>query len=150
MSFSARVKLTVSASWVRAKLPVPEARRSARVKADWAPLVTNRISAMPWASSCPRLPVVPRREAVSAWTVNRTEDARALLSLGVDDVITDKPEMVQDLLNEDADLDRNLVLMRDRLKELLGLTESADSEVDPDDSAIEEVLEDPEELLDQA
>ena len=51
---------------------------------------------------------------------------------------------------QDADLDRNLVLMRDRLKELLGLTESADSEVDPDDSAIEEVLEDPEELLDQA
>ena len=32
----------------------------------------------------------------------------------------------------------------------LGLTESADSEVDPDDSAIEEVLEDPEKLLDQA
>ena len=91
-----------------------------------------------------------RGKTVSAWTVNRTEDARALLSLGVDDVITDKPEMVQDLLNEDADLDRNLVLMRDRLKELLGLTESADSEVDPDDSAIEEVLEDPEELLDQA
>ena len=91
-----------------------------------------------------------RGKTVSAWTVNRTEDARALLSLGVDDVITDKPEMVQELLNEDADLDRNLVLMRDRLKELLGLTESADSEVDPDDSAIEEVLEDPEELLDQA
>lgn len=91
-----------------------------------------------------------RGKTVSAWTVNRTEDARALLSLGVDDVITDKPEMVQDLLNEDADLDRNLVLMRDRLKELLGLTESADSEVDPDDSAIDEVLEDPEELLDQA
>lgn len=91
-----------------------------------------------------------RGKTVSAWTVNRAEDARDLLSLGVDDVITDKPEMVQDLLNEDADLDRNLVLMRDRLKELLGLTESADSEVDPDDSAIEEVLEDPEELLDQA
>ena len=87
---------------------------------------------------------------MSAWTVNRAEDARDLLSLGVDDVITDKPEMVQDLLDEDADLDRNLVLMCDRLKELLGLTESADSEVDPDDSAIEEVLEDPEELLDQA
>ena len=91
-----------------------------------------------------------RGKTVSAWTVNRAEDTRALLSLGVDDVITDKPEMVQDLLDEDADLDRNLVLMRDRLKELLGLTESADSEVDPDDSAIEEVLEDPEELLDQA
>lgn len=91
-----------------------------------------------------------RGKTVSAWTVNRAEDARDLLSLGVDDVITDKPEMVQDLLNEDADLDRNLVLMRDRLKELLGLTESADSEIDPDDSAIEEVLEDPEELLDQA
>ena len=91
-----------------------------------------------------------RGKTVSAWTIDRTEDARALLSLGVDDVITDKPEMVQDLLNEDADLDRNLVLMRDRLKGLLGLTESADSEVDPDDSAIEEVLEDPEELLDQA
>lgn len=91
-----------------------------------------------------------RGKTVSAWTVNRAEDTRDLLSLGVDDVITDKPEMVQDLLNEDADLDRNLVLMRDRLKELLGLTESADSEVDPDDSAIEEVLEDPEELLDQA
>ena len=84
-----------------------------------------------------------RGKTVSAWTVNRAEDARDLLSLGVDDVITDKPEMVQDLLNEDADLDRNLVLMRDRLKELLGLTESADSEVDPDDSAIDEVLEDP-------
>lgn len=91
-----------------------------------------------------------RGKTVSAWTVNRAEDARDLLSLGVDDVITDKPEMVQDLLNEDADLDRNLVLMRDRLKELLGLTESADSEIDPDDSAIDEVLEDPEELLDQA
>mgnify|MGYP007120300275 CR=1 FL=1 len=36
--------------------------------------------------------------------------------------------------------------MRDRLKELLGLTESADSEVDTADSASEEVLEDPEEL----
>ena len=91
-----------------------------------------------------------RGKTVSAWTVNREEDARNMLSLGVDDVITDKPEMVQELLSEDADLDKNLVLMRDRLRELLGFADDNATEIDPDDSAIEEALEDPDELLDQA
>ena len=91
-----------------------------------------------------------RGKTVSAWTVNREEDVRSMLSLGVDDIITDKPEMVQELINEDADLDKSLVLMRDRLQELFDLNKDDETEIDPDDSAIEEALEDPDELLDEA
>ena len=57
-----------------------------------------------------------RGKTISAWTVNRQEDASDLLSLGVDDIITDKPEMVQQLMNADADLDNDLLFIRDTIR----------------------------------
>ena len=59
-----------------------------------------------------------RSKTISAWTVNREEDASELLSIGVDDLITDKPDMIQQLLSEDADLDNSLVLLRDFIRDL--------------------------------
>ena len=87
-----------------------------------------------------------RSKTISAWTVNREEDASELLSIGVDDLITDKPDMIQQLLSEDADLDNNLVLLRDFIRDLF-----APSDVDeptPEEETIEEAIEDPDELLD--
>lgn len=87
-----------------------------------------------------------RSKTISAWTVNREEDASELLSIGVDDLITDKPDMIQQLLSEDADLDNSLVLLRDFIRDLL-----APSDVDeptPEEETIEEAIEDPDELLD--
>lgn len=87
-----------------------------------------------------------RSKTISAWTVNREEDASELLSIGVDDLITDKPDMIQQLLNEDADLDNSLVLLRDFIRDLF-----APSDVDeptPEEETIEEAIEDPDELLD--
>ena len=89
-----------------------------------------------------------RGKTVSAWTVNREEDASEMLSLGVDDLITDKPEMVQSLIDQDADLDSNLVLLRDFVR---GLFSSLDDDVTtPEEETIEEAIEDPDELLDAA
>ena len=90
-----------------------------------------------------------RGKTVSAWTVNRKEDASDLLSLGVDDVITDKPEMVQQLMAEDADLDNDLILLRDAIRDLIGWLDAED-EPTPEEETIEEAIEDPEELLDAA
>ena len=87
-----------------------------------------------------------RSKTISAWTVNREEDASELLSIGVDDLITDKPDMIQQLLSEDADLDNSLVLLRDFIRDLF-----APSDVDeptPEEETIEEAIEDPDELLD--
>lgn len=87
-----------------------------------------------------------RSKTISAWTVNREEDASELLSIGVDDLITDKPDMIQQLLREDADLDNSLVLLRDFIRDLF-----APSDVDeptPEEETIEEAIEDPDELLD--
>ena len=90
-----------------------------------------------------------RGKTVSAWTVNREEDASDLLSLGVDDVITDKPEMVQQLMAEDTDLDSELVRIRDAVRSLIGWFDAED-EPTPEEETIEEVIEDPEEFLDAA
>ena len=87
-----------------------------------------------------------RSKTISAWTVNREEDASELLSIGVDDLITDKPDMIQQLLSEDVDLDNSLVLLRDFIRDLF-----APSDVDeptPEEETIEEAIEDPDELLD--
>ena len=87
-----------------------------------------------------------RSKTISAWTVNREEDASELLSIGVDDLITDKPDMIQQLLREDADLDNSLVLLCDFIRDLF-----APSDVDeptPEEETIEEAIEDPDELLD--
>ena len=90
-----------------------------------------------------------RGKTVSAWTVNREEDASELLSLGVDDIITDKPEMVQQLMNADADSDSNLLLVRDTIRDLIGLF-NEEAEPTPEEEVIEEAIEDPDELLDAA
>ena len=61
-------------------------------------------------------------------------------------VCTDKPDMIQQLLSEDADLDNSLVLLRDFIRDLF-----APSDVDeptPEEETIEEAIEDPDELLD--
>ena len=90
-----------------------------------------------------------RGKTISAWTVNRQEDASDLLSLGVDDIITDKPEMVQQLTNADADLDNDLLFIRDTIRSLIGWFDAGD-EPTPAEEVIEEAIEDPEELLDAA
>ena len=88
-----------------------------------------------------------RGKTIAAWTVNREEDASNMLSLGVDDIITDKPEMIQALLSEDADLDDNLLLIRDAIHDFFWPEEETD---DSTDEVIEEAIEDPDELLDAA
>ncbi len=53
----------------------------------------------------------------------------------MDDLITDKPDMIQQLLSEDADLDNSLVLLRDFIRDLF-----APSDVDeptPEEETIE-------------
>ena len=90
-----------------------------------------------------------RGKTVSAWTINREQDASNLLKLGVDDLITDKPEMVQQLLDRTSDEDSRLLSLRDALRSLLG---SAEETAGPDleDEVIEEAIQDPEEVLDEA
>ena len=90
-----------------------------------------------------------RGKTVSAWTVNREEDASDLLSLGVDDIITDKPGMVQQLMAEDTDPDSELVRVRDAIRSVIGWFDAED-EPTPEEETIEEAIEDPEELLDAA
>ena len=90
-----------------------------------------------------------RGKTVSAWTVNREEDASDLLSLGVDDIITDKPGMVQQLMAEDTDPDSKLVRVRDAIRSMIGWLDTED-EPTPEEETIEEAIEDPEELLDAA
>lgn len=90
-----------------------------------------------------------RGKTVSAWTVNREEDASDLLSLGVDDIITDKPGMVQQLMAEDSDPDSELVRVRDAIRSVIGWFDAED-EPTPEEETIEEAIEDPEELLDAA
>ena len=85
-----------------------------------------------------------RGKTISAWTVNREEDASNMLSLGVDDVITDKPEMVQELISEDADL----LLIRDAIRSFFAFPDEA--EEDPADEVIEDAIENPDELLNAA
>lgn len=89
-----------------------------------------------------------RDKTISAWTVNREEDASNMLSLGVDDIITDKPEMVQQLIQEDADLDDNLILIRDAIQNFFSSPDEVND--DPTDEVIDEAIEDPDELLDAA
>ena len=90
-----------------------------------------------------------RGKTVSAWTVNREEDASDLLSLGVDDIITDKPGMVQQLMAEDTDPDSELVRVRDAIRSVIGWFDAED-EPTPEEETIADAIEDPEELLDAA
>ena len=71
-----------------------------------------------------------------------------LLQLGVDDLITDKPEIIAPLLARDKALDNRLLWLRDQIQELLAAPDAEETmEVE---ETIEDAIEDPEEVLDEA
>ena len=89
-----------------------------------------------------------RGKTISAWTINRQQDAEKLLQLGVDDLITDKPEIIAPLLARDKALDNRLLWLRDQIQELLAAPDAEETmEVE---ETIEDAIEDPEEVLDEA
>lgn len=89
-----------------------------------------------------------RGKTISAWTINRQQDAEKLLQLGVDDLITDKPEIIAPLLARDKALDNRLLWLRDQIQELFAAPDAEEAmEVD---ETIEDAIEDPEEVLDEA
>ena len=88
-----------------------------------------------------------RGKTVSAWTINRQSDASELLKMGVDDLITDKPEMVQALLDETQPTHQRLLTARDALRQFFFPDKS---QPDPTEETIEDAIEDPDELLDEA
>lgn len=90
-----------------------------------------------------------RGKTISAWTIARESDASHMLELGVDDLITDKPDMVQDLLAQNQQVDDALVDFRDLLNALLHPDRSEDT-ADSTEEVLEEAVEDPEELVDAA
>ena len=89
-----------------------------------------------------------RGKTISAWTVNRQQDAEKLLQLGVDDLITDKPEIIAPLLARDKALDNRLLWLRDQLQELFNAPDAKEA-IDVEET-IEDAIEDPEEVLDEA
>ena len=89
-----------------------------------------------------------RGKTISAWTINRQQDAEKLLQLGVDDLITDKPEIIAPLLARDKALDNRLLWLRDQIQELFNAPD-AEEAIDVEET-IEDAIEDPEEVLDEA
>ncbi len=57
-----------------------------------------------------------RGKTVSAWTIDREEDAKHMMELGADDLITDKPDMVNELLSQNAEMDTTLLSLRDAIQ----------------------------------
>lgn len=90
-----------------------------------------------------------RGKTVSAWTIDREKVATHMLELGVDDLITDKPDMVQDLLARNQQVDDSLIDFRDLLNALLHPEQPADSSDDAEET-ITDAVEDPEEFVDAA
>lgn len=88
-----------------------------------------------------------RGKTVSAWTIDREEDARHMMELGADDLITDKPDMVTELLAQNAEADTRLLSLRDAIQSLFTPDEEASDSVE---EVIEDVIEDPEEFLEAA
>lgn len=90
-----------------------------------------------------------RGKTVSAWTIDREDDARHMMELGADDLITDKPDMVNELLSQNAEMDTTLLSLRDAIQNWF--FPAPDEEVsDEIDDVIEDAIEDPDELLDAA
>ena len=89
-----------------------------------------------------------RGKTVSAWTINRESDAETLLDLGVDDLITDKPEMVQQVLASSDAQDSAILELQDALASFLHLKDPADAESAQE--VFEDAVEDPDEVLDAA
>mgnify|MGYP000491330594 FL=1 len=75
-----------------------------------------------------------RGKTVSAWTIDREKVATHMLELGVDDLITDKPDMVQDLLARNQQVDDSLIDFRDLLNALLHPEQPADSSDDAEET----------------
>lgn len=90
-----------------------------------------------------------RGKTVSAWTIDCEKVATHMLELGVDDLITDKPDMVQDLLARNQQVDDSLIDFRDLLNALLHPEQPADSSDDAEET-ITDAVEDPEEFVDAA
>lgn len=90
-----------------------------------------------------------RGKTVSAWTIDREKVATHMLELGVDDLITDKPDMVQDLLARNQQVDDSLIDFRDLLNALLHPEQPADSSDDAEET-ITDAVEDPEKFVDAA
>ena len=90
-----------------------------------------------------------RGKTVSAWTIDREKVATHMLELGVDDLITDKPDMVQDLLARNQQVDDSLIDFRDLLNALFHPEQPADSSDDAEET-ITDAVEDPEEFVDAA
>lgn len=90
-----------------------------------------------------------RGKTVSAWTIDREKVATHMLELGVDDLITDKPDMVQNLLARNQQVDDSLIDFRDLLNALLHPEQPADSSDDAEET-ITDAVEDPEEFVDAA
>lgn len=89
-----------------------------------------------------------RGKTISAWTINRQQDAEKLLQLGVDDLITDKPEIIAPLLARDKALDNRLLWLQNQIQELFAAPDAEEAmEVE---ETIEDAIEDPEEVLDEA
>ena len=90
-----------------------------------------------------------RGKTVSAWTIDREKVATHMLELGVDDLITDKPDLVHELLRQNAEMDTTLLSLRDAIQGWF--FPAPDEEVsDEAEDVIEDVIEDPEEFLDAA
>ena len=71
-----------------------------------------------------------------------------LLQLGVDDLITDKPEIIAPLLARDKALDNRLLWLQNQIQELFAAPDAEEAmEVE---ETIEDAIEDPEEVLDEA
>ena len=90
-----------------------------------------------------------RGKTISAWTIAQEDDARHMMELGADDLITDKPDLVHELLRQNAEMDTTLLSLRDAIQGWFFPT--PDEEVsDEAEDVIEDVIEDPEEFLDAA
>ena len=90
-----------------------------------------------------------RGKTISAWTIAQEDDARHMMELGADDLITDKPDLVHELLRQNAEMDTTLLSLRDAI--LGWFFPAPDEDVsDEAEDVIEDVIEDPEEFLDAA
>ena len=90
-----------------------------------------------------------RGKTISAWTIAQEDDARHMMELGADDLITDKPDLVHELLRQNAEMDTTLLSLRDAIQDWF--FPAPDEEVsDEAEDVIEDVIEDPEEFLDAA
>ena len=90
-----------------------------------------------------------RGKTISAWTIAQEDDARHMMELGADDLITDKPDLVHELLRQNAEMDTTLLSLRDAIQDWF--FPAPDEEVsDAAEDVIEDVIEDPEEFLDAA